>query len=386
MRTDTYLLRLGEVTLKKKNRSWFIKQLVKVIQPRIRDLDADLQVKHKKLLLKTEAPPEKVRDALSTVFGLVGISPILRVDLDMDTIKSTCLEIIRPYFGSNKTFAVKAKRVRKDYPMTSPEIQRELAGFLFENGLNLDVDLKHPDLCLSVSIEFTQCWISLETWPGLGGLPVTDRNRYGLLLSGGIDSPVAGNMIQRRGGYLEAIYFHTPPFTVESAKDKVIDLAEILARFQNGMKLHIVNFSEVMKTIKATCSEPYMVVLSRRFMIRVAERILRASHGHALVTGENLGQVASQTIENITVVNDVAALPILRPLIGLDKQDIITWARKMGSFETSIRPYQDCCSLFAPDEPVTRASSGSLLKEETALDVEAMVEQALAQTETMQLD
>ena len=380
-RAQTYLLRLGEVTLKKKNRKWFIENLIQVIKPRLMGLNANIERRHKKLLINTAAPPEQVKKALSTVFGLVGISPIIRIGQNWQILKELCLEIMMPFSGTGRSFAVRAKRVKKDYPLNSLEIQTQVADFLFDSGLDLPVDLNHPELTLSISIEFSEIWLSVECWPGLGGLPVSNKNRFGLLLSGGIDSPVAGNLIQKRGGKLEAIYFHTPPFTVEAAKDKVVDLAEILSRYQNGLNLHVVNFSEVMKAIKASCHENLIVVLSRRFMMRVAERIMEKIGGDALVTGESLGQVASQTIENIRTVNDCVTLPVLRPLIGLDKSEIIAWARKIESFETSIRPFQDCCSLFAPEEPATRTSSSRIAREEARLDCEALILSALEQTE-----
>ncbi|PIE89779.1 MAG: tRNA 4-thiouridine(8) synthase ThiI [Acidobacteria bacterium] len=385
MKTNTYLLRLGEVTLKKRNRNWFINNLVRIIKPRVRHLDAKLEKRHKKLLLYTEAPADEVRKALKTVFGLVGVSPIFKTTRDMEDIKKTALELVKPHFESQKSFSVKAKRTQKTYPVKSPDIQRQVAEYLFEHGLNLKVDLKHSELTLLISVEFKETWLSLETWPCLGGLPVSSKNKFGLLLSGGIDSPVAGNLIQKRGGYLEAVYFHTPPFTVESAKDKVIDLAEILSRYQNGFNLHIVNFTEVMKTIKANCHDSLMVVLSRRFMMRVAERIMTEKGGQALVTGESLGQVASQTIENISIANSVVTMPVLRPLIGMDKTEIISWSRKIDAYETSIRPYEDCCSLFAPEEPATRASARKVQHEESKLDINGLVERALEQTESIRL-
>jgi len=385
MKTDTYLLRLGEVTLKKRNRKWFINNLIKIIKPRIKHLNAALQRRHKKLLLITEAPESEVKQALSTVFGLVGVSPIYRTSLDLNEIKTLSLELMKPFFGSGQSFSVKAKRVKKDYALKSPQLQEEIAGHLFENGLDLPVNLKHPELSLGISIEFHEVWVHVEVWPGLGGLPVSTKNKYGLLLSGGIDSPVAGNLIQKRGGSLVAVYFHTPPYTVESAKDKVLDLAQILASYQNGLDLHVVHFTEVMKTLKVMCHDSLIVVLSRRFMMRVAEKILIRVGCDALVTGESLGQVASQTIENIRIVSECADLPILRPLIGMDKGEIIQRARKMGSFETSIRPYDDCCSLFAPEEPATRATHSRIQREEAKLNIDELVQRAVDQTELISL-
>ena len=383
---DAYLLRFGELALKGRNRDKFVDDLVKIVKPRIKPLGAVIQKRHKKIVIVTQAPPEAMRKALAHVFGVTGISPIWRVDHDFEGIARSAWELLKPHADSNKTFAIRARRPFKKYPLNSMELQLKLADYFWEQGLRLKVNLKKPQLELGLSIEHDATWLYLETWPGLGGLPVSRFNKHGLLLSGGIDSPVAGNMIQKRAGSLEAIYFHTPPFTVEAARDKVVDLAEVLARYQNNLTLHVVNFTQVMKTLRAQCQEKFMVVLSRRFMMRVATKIMQSRGGMSLITGESLGQVASQTIENIGAVNEGVPLPILRPLIGMDKQEIISIARRIGTYETSILPFDDCCSLFAPKEPATKANLKHLHHQENQLDIEAMVQQAVEDTEMIEIE
>ena len=386
MQPSYYMLRYGELALKGRNRDRFEKHLVNIVKPRIKHLDGHVERRHKRLLVFCKAEPQELRKALSTVFGVVGISPIWETNHNPENIVNLAWRLAEPHKGSDKRFAIKVKRAFKQYPMNSMEMQKHVADQLLSRGLDLKVDLKKPDLKLSISLDFKNTTVHLETWPGLGGLPVDDDTLHGLLLSGGIDSPVAGNLIQKRGGRLTAIYFHTPPFTVEAAKDKVIELASVLARYQNGLDLHVVNFTEAMKAIRATCTESYTILLSRRLMMKVATQLMTRHGGQSLVTGESLGQVASQTIENMTAVNYGVPLPVLRPVIGMDKREIIAMSQKIQAYDISIRPEQDCCSLFSPDEPVTRAKLDLVLKEESKLDAEALVAGALEEVETIHLD
>lgn len=383
LQVQSYVLRFGELSLKGRNQDRFVDDLIKIVKPRIKHLDGKCEKRHKRVLIHTKAPVEQVRAALSTVFGLAGISPIYRVDHDLDNIKAAAWELMAPYKDSGKTFAVRGRRPNKKYPMTSMDLQRELAGHVLSQGLGLQVNLKKPDIELGLSVEKNDTWLYLETWPGLGGLPVCHKTCHGLLLSGGIDSPVAGHLIQKRGGCLEAVYFHTPPFTVEAAREKVEDLAEVLARYQNGITLHIVNFTNLMKTVRAQCDPRYTVIISRRFMMRTAVAILSERGGQSLVTGESLGQVASQTIENMTAVGENLPWPVLRPLIGMDKQEIINIAQRIDTFETSIQPFEDCCSLFSPKNPVTRAKLEHVHHEEAKIDGAALMAEAIQQTESM---
>lgn len=385
MNPTKYLLRYGELALKGQNRKRFEQDLVRIVKPRIKPLGGRVERLHKKLLVHCEAEPAQVKEALSTVFGLTGISPIWRTSKNFDDIATLAWKLVQSHANSGKTFAVRAKRADKRFPITSPDLQIKLAEAVLGKGLNLPVNLKKPDLCLTVNVDFEYAWVHLETWPGLGGLPVCRHDKHGLLLSGGIDSPVAGHLIQKRGGALEAVYFHTPPFTVEAAKEKVLDLCEILAKYQSKLTLHVVNFTETMKIIRSECMESYVVVLSRRFMMQIASRIMEKVGGKSLVTGESLGQVASQTIENIYAVNHGVTYPILRPLIGMDKLEIVNIAKKIGSYDISIQPFEDCCSLFSPKSPVTRARMEAIEKNEARLNVQGIIEQALENVETIEL-
>lgn len=382
---DAYLLRFGELALKGRNRSRFVDHLVKILKPRVRPLRGHIMVKHQKILLTAQAPPEQVREAMRTVFGIVGVSPIYRAPLDLEQAKELAWRLVEPHVGSGKTFALRGKRVDKRFPKTSMDVTHYFADYLFGKGLDLEVQLKNPDLQLGFNIEKDGIWFFTETWPAGGGLPVDPRLKLGLLLSGGIDSPVAGHLMQRRGAFIEPIYFHTPPFTVEAAKEKVVDLAAVLARYQNSMQVHVVNFTEAMKAIRVDCEERYVVVLSRRLMMRAAVRIMQQVGGQGLITGESLGQVASQTIENIHAVNHGVPIPILRPLIAMDKRDIIRTAQELGTYEISIQPFDDCCSLFAPADPVTRARMKAIEVEERKLgDIDGLIERALENTEVIE--
>lgn len=375
VKPDAYLLRFGEMAIKGRNHERYVDDLIRILKPRLAPLDGKVEKLHKKLLIRCDAPLDQVRAALSTVFGIVSISPIWRLPLDLESIKEKAWLLLKRFKRSNLKLAVKVKRANKNFPMKSNDISREIAIDLFRRGLELPVDLKNPDLPLGVIIDQSEVWIHLETWPGLAGLPVCEFNRYGLLLSGGIDSPVAGNMIQKRGGQLEIIYFDTPPYTTDGAREKVLALSELLAAYQNELVLHTVNMTQAMQSIRALADSAYTVLLSRRLMMRVAERLLESCQ--ALITGESLSQVASQSIENMMVVHQATQKLLIRPLVGLDKQEIIQRAEAIGSFEISKRPDQDCCSLFAPKNPVTRAKLEDVLEQEYRLPMEQLLEACL---------
>lgn len=382
VKPDAYLLRFGEMAIKGRNHERYVDDLVKILKPRLIAIGGKIEKQHKKLLIRCDAEPQHVRDALRFVFGIVSVSPIWRVKSNFDAIETKAWSLVEPFKGSQHTFAVRVKRVNKRFAMTSSEIARKLAQGLYNRGFDLPVDLNQPTLPLGVVIASDETWIFMETWPGLSGLPICEHARYGLLLSGGIDSPVAGNMIQQRGGQLEVIYFDTPPYTTDGAREKVQELAELLARYQNRLTLHTVNMTQAMQTIRATAASAYTVILSRRLMLQVSERLVDCQ---ALVTGESLSQVASQTIENLAAVDHAARRPILRPLIGLDKQEIIHRAEALGSFAISKRPDQDCCSLFAPAKPITRAKLDDVLNEEAKFNLDHLIEASLQAVQTTQI-
>lgn len=381
----TYLIRLGEVALKKKNRGRFVDDLVQILKPRIASIRGRLEVRHKLLMLHSDAPSEEVRQVFQTVLGIASISPIWKCSLDFGEIQNLAWDLMKSYANQSYSFAVRAKRPNKKFPMTSPEVERQIADHLFTKGLGLGVDLSNPDITLGITIDHRETWMWTQSWPGLGGLPVSSFNRHGLLLSGGIDSPVAGHMIQRRGGSLVAIYFHTPPYTVPAAEEKVIDLAQVLSHFQNGLDLHIVNFTQAMQAIRSECDPKYTVVLSRRLMMRVASQILKNEGAKSIITGESLGQVASQTIENISVIGHNLPFPILRPLIGMDKLEIIARAKQLHSYQISIRPFDDCCSLFSPQNPITKAILPIAEAEESKIEMDALIKHSVEATQKITL-
>lgn len=380
-----YLLRYGELALKRRNRKVFEQSLKAILEPRLQSIDGSLEMLHKKIVVTSPRSAEAVRRALSTVFGITGISPIWKTGHDLEGIVDLAWDLVKDEAGTGKSFAVRTRRAHKGFPHTSIEMDRMVSQALFSRGLDLPVNLKKPELRLGISIEMNATWIYLDTWPGLGGLPVQPRNRCLLLLSGGLDSPVAGHLIQKRGGHLDALYFHTPPYTVEAAREKVFQLAQVLSRYQNELHLHVVDFTRTMKTLLATCDARYSVILSRRCMMRVACRLAHAMGGLALVTGESLGQVASQTLENIGVINQGTELPILRPLIGMDKREIMDLAMRLGTYDISIQPAQDCCSLFSPNDPVTRANLRHVLRMESRLDLETLGQQDFESIQTTRI-
>lgn len=386
IKPKAYLLRYGELALKGRNRDRFESELLSTLKARIKPLQGRLEKLHKRLLLHCEAEPAEVRQALSTVYGLSSVSPIWRTHHKPDQIVDLAWKLVKEHVDSGKTFAVKVRRSNKQYPIESTDLQRLVAKALTERGLNLPVNLKEPQLCLGITIDFTFAWLYLDTWQGLGGLPVSRASKHLLLLSGGIDSPVAGNLIQKRGGFLEAIYFHTPPFTVDEALRKVEDLCGVLAAYQGEIQLHVVNFTEIMKALRAVCRPSYTVVLSRRLMMQTAERVAGARGCLSLVTGECLGQVASQTIENIGAIEDNLALPVLRPLIGFDKLEIVGRARALGTFPISTRPFEDCCSLFSPKDPLTRARRHLVRLEVEKINPDPMVEEAADQVSSQTIE
>lgn len=385
MQPAFYLVRIGEIALKKRNRKRFLQALQAGIALRTRDLHLEILPQHKKLLLRCAAPAELLRRRLASAFGIAGISPLWTCSHRLEDIQQLCWQLVQPHRGSARSFAVRARRIRKNLPFGSMDVERQVGADLLARGLGMQVNLKHPELEIQISLEYQNSWISLETWPGPGGLPQLGDSRHLLLLSGGIDSPLAGNLIQKRGGTLAAVHFHTPPYTVEAAREKAHDLAALLARFQGELTLFQIPITRFMKRVLADCQQRYAVVLSRRFMVALAGELARRHGIHSLVTGESLAQVASQTIQNMAVIEQGCELPILRPLIGFDKLEIVARAISLGSFPISTRPEQDCCSLFAPAEPVTKASLSLVQAMEAVLPMAELMEDALAEVETCHL-
>ncbi len=376
---------LGEIALKGLNRKYFEDKLISRIKKSIKDTDYESIYKEQGKFY-IEAPEKDfnyIINKLEKIFGLVYISPCIRVDKDMEQIEKASIKIMEEKLSKEtiSTFKVITNRVDKSFPKKSPEVSREIGAVILKKFNDLSVDVHNPEIYIYIDIK-ENCYIYVDKIKGYGGLPVGTNGRGLLLLSGGIDSPVAGFMMAKRGVEISGVHYHSYPFTSERAEEKVKNLAEILSLYAGPIKLYSVNILAIQKELNAKCPEDEMTILSRRFMMRIAERIAKGNGIDALITGENLGQVASQTINGISVINAVVDMPILRPLIGFDKVDIIDLAKEIETYETSILPYEDCCTLFLPDHPVTRPKLKNIEKSEENLNIDRLVDSAI---ETMKI-
>lgn len=375
---------MGEIALKGGNRKYFEDRLVRQIIRAIKDIGFEKIYKEQgKIYIEAEEYkfPQMI-NRLKKVFGLVYISPCLRLDKDMDQIQEAAINIMgRKIERDNpKSFKVLTNRTDKKFPIKSPEVCRHIGGLILKNFKELKVDVHNPDTYLYIDIK-DRVYIYTDRFSGTGGMPTATNGRGLLLLSGGIDSPVAGYLMAKRGVEISALHFHSYPFTSERAEEKVKDLGKILARYTGKIKMYSVNILDIQKEINEKCDPAEMTVLSRRFMMRIGEEIAKAHGIDALITGENLGQVASQTIQGITVINDAVNLPIFRPLIGFDKVDIINIARDIETYETSILPFEDCCTVFLPKRPVIKPRIKDMEKSEEGLDVNGLVSRAIENME-----
>jgi len=371
---NLYLISYGEIALKGENRPFFERILVQRIKQALGGFEKyKVQRTHGRIYCYVQGPEEDVIDSLKRVFGIVSISPTESCDLDLEAIKETAFSIMEKIDYKGKTFKVETRRPNKSFPMQSPEVSREIGAHLLRNLKDLRVDVHNPDILLEIEIR-ERAYVYQEKISGLGGLPVGCNGRAVLLLSGGIDSPVAGYMTMKRGVEIEAVYFHSFPFTSDRAKEKVIDLTRILSAYCGHINLHVVNFTDVLKEIGEKTPNDFLTILMRRMMVRISERVAEKVGAKALVTGESLGQVASQTLEAINATNEVANMPILRPLIGFDKSEIMALARKIGTYEISIEPYADCCTVFVPEHPKTRPELEAVRKAEQNLDIDMLTE------------
>lgn len=372
------LVRYGEVALKGHNRPQFENLLVGNIQNVVKPLGGRVVKRHGRILV-TCAPEQlqKVQDQLSRVFGVVSFSPGVAVELDMEQIRAAALNQLRETtLGGARSFKVECRRPNKGFPLKSPEVAAEIGGALLEALPQLRVDVHHPDTTVTVEIR-EKAYVFTEIIKGVGGMPYRSAGKALLLLSGGIDSPVAGYLMARRGVAIEGIHFHSYPFTSERALEKVMELGRKLAIYTGRLRVHSVNLLDIQRAIQEHCPEEEMTILSRRFMMQIAERIAGERGCQALVTGESIGQVASQTMEGLTVTNSAVTLPVFRPLIALDKVEIIEIARKIDTFETSILPFEDCCTVFLPDRVVTKPRVRNIEASQSLLDSEALIANAI---------
>ncbi|MBV71277.1 MAG: tRNA 4-thiouridine(8) synthase ThiI [Myxococcales bacterium] len=375
------LARMGELFLKGQNQSWFVKKLRSNLKANLLIAVGACTITEARgqLFIRLESN-EQLRAALDVCAntpGLMSCSPVIRVETDPDLIRETATRLaVATWQGQQITFSVKSKRADKRYKMTSPEMNRYVADGILDE-LDLKVDLKAPQVVMNISYKRDLAHIWTESIEGVGGMPIGATGKVMLLLSGGIDSPVAGFLAQKRGCRLNGIYFHSPPFISEASREKVEELARRLAVRQNGMRLHVVSFTNIQKAIRDACDPKLTVLLYRRFMYRIAAQVAKQADCYALCTGESLAQVASQTLENLHMVDSATDMLTLRPLLAYDKAEIVKLARQIDTLETSTLPYDDCCSLFVPKHPVTRGRHSVIDTAESRLDVDALVNEAL---------
>ncbi|SEN06309.1 tRNA uracil 4-sulfurtransferase ThiI [Lihuaxuella thermophila] len=387
MKSNLILLRYGELALKGKNKSEFEDRLVQNIRQKLSGFPGVAVSKaHGRIFVElNDQEMDPIIRELSEVFGLVGFSPAIRIRSELGEIQKAALELVEQSSGI-RTFKVISKRADKKFPIGSQELNHRVGGYILSRCPKVKVDVHHPDLSVHVEVRGTYSYVYGNDIPGPGGLPVGSSGRVMLLLSGGIDSPVAGYMALKRGVELQAIHFHSYPFTSERAKQKVIDLAQILTRFGGRIRLYVVPFTEIQTEINKHCYESYSITVMRRMMFRISEELAKRNQALALVTGESLGQVASQTLESMNAINEVVRIPVLRPLIGMDKHEIMTVAKKIGTYETSILPYEDCCTVFLPKAPKTKPDREVAAKQEARLELERLIQEAVEGTEVIDLE
>ncbi len=379
---EVLLLKYGEIVLKGLNRSYFNTKLESRVRRALKTVQGEFYFDYAQSTLCISASEDADMDAayerVKKVFGVATVCRGIECEKDMDDIQKKLIENVDELLGNAKTFKCDAKRSDKKFPLKSPEICAICGGTVLESRPDMKVDVINPERVITIEIRDRAAFIHGNGEKGAGGVPVGSSGRAMLMLSGGIDSPVAGHMIARRGAAIDAVYFETPPYTGEAAAEKVRTLAEKLTEYCGEIYLHSVSLTEIQETLVANCKEKLFTLLLRRFMVRCASKLAEKYGAGCIVTGESLGQVASQTMQSLAVTDAVATLPVLRPCIGLDKEEIVVRAREIGTFETSILPYEDCCTVFTPKHPDTRPDMAEILEEEAKLDIDALVERALS--------
>ena len=390
---QSFLIKYAEIAIKGKNRHLFEDALVSQICHALREVDGEFNVRKEQGRIYVEAESEfdyeETVEALQHVFGIVGICPVIMAqDEGFDALAQMVVAHVKEVYGDRSlTFKVDARRARKNYPMTSMEINAELGGRILDACPNMSVDVHDPDVMVHVEIR-NQINIYSSEIPGPGGMPVGTNGKAMLLLSGGIDSPVAGYMIAKRGVSIDATYFHAPPYTSERAKQKVVDLAKLVAKYSGPINLHIVNFTDIQLAIYEKCPHDELTIIMRRYMMKIAEHFAKENKCLGLITGESIGQVASQTMQSLAATNEVCTLPVYRPLIGLDKQEIIEISEKIDTYETSILPFEDCCTIFVAKHPVTKPNLNVIKHSEQKLNdvIDELMKTAIETTEVIRVE
>ncbi|WP_282138916.1 tRNA uracil 4-sulfurtransferase ThiI [Rossellomorea aquimaris] len=388
MNYNRILVRYGEISTKGRNRKMFTAKLRENILQALKDFPTiSVSASRDRLHIQLgEENGEEIIPRLEKIFGIQSFSPVVKVAQDIEEISQAGLALVQKSFTPGKTFKVSARRADKKFSMDTNELNYEVGSYILRNMDGLKVDVKNPDINLNVEVRKEGVYLSSEIYQGSTGMPVGASGKAMLMLSGGIDSPVAGYLTMKRGVEIEAVHFHSPPFTSERAKQKVIDLSKKLSAFSGKVKLHIIPFTKIQQTIHDQVPENYTMTSTRRMMLRIADEIREKNEGLALVTGESLGQVASQTLESMQAINDVTNTPVLRPLIAMDKLEIIDIAQKIDTHDISILPYEDCCTIFTPPAPKTRPKKDKVTYYESFVDFDTLIKEAVEGTETFTID
>ncbi len=378
---NVIIVRYGEIALKGLNKRFFEDKLVNQIRNALSDLGKiKIYKAHSRIYIDVaDYNVRDITDRVRKVFGVVSLSVAKRFEASMEKIRKVALQELRDKIDKNsniKTFKIETRRGDKKFPLQSLEISRDVGAYLLKNTDNISVDVHNPDIIVHVEVR-DKAFVFSDKIDGFGGLPLGTNGKAMLLLSGGIDSPVAGWFVAKRGVLIEAMHFHSYPFTSDRAKEKAVDLARILSIYCGKVRLYFVNLLPIQKEINEKCPEGEMTILSRRFMMKIAEKVGGANNCDALVTGESIGQVASQTVKSLYVTNESVEMPVFRPLIAMDKVDIVNLAKEIGTYEISILPFEDCCTVFLPKHPVIQPRLDKILKSEAELDVERLINEAI---------
>ena len=387
-----FLIKYAEIAIKGKNRYLFEDALVKQMKLALEPVEGEFTVTKEQGRVYVFCPEkydfDEAVEALQRVFGIVGISPVvIYEDQGFDQMAKDVVSYMEArYPGYNGSFKVYTRRAKKSYPITSMEVSAAIGEKILDAFPDASVDVHNPEMTLSVEIR-DKIYVYSETLPGPGGMPIGTNGKAMLLLSGGIDSPVAGYMISKRGVSIDATYFHAPPYTSERAKQKVVDLAKEIAKYTGPITLHVVNFTDIQMAIYEKCPHDELTIIMRRYMMKIAEHFANQDNCLSLVTGESIGQVASQTMHSLYVTNEVCQMPVFRPCIGLDKNEIVKVAEKIGTYETSILPYEDCCTIFVAKHPVTKPRLDVIKRSQRNLDdcIDELMKTAIETTEEIKI-
>lgn len=379
---EVLLVRYGEVFLKGQNRPFFLRKLVDHVKAAVQEVHGHVWLSEGRIYVSDYTDQDEAIRRVSRVFGVHSVSPA--IEMEKDSFEAICAQAARMMEKKTGTFKVLAKRSDKQYPMDSPTIMREAGGYILDHVPHLSVDVNHPDHEITIEIR-KLAYLSVDRTMAVSGMPMGTNGKACLLLSGGIDSPVAGFMIAKRGVELCCVHYHSFPYTSERAKEKVLELARILSEYCGKMRVYIVPFTEIQMQIHEKCPENFTTLIMRRYMMRIAEILARKDGAQALITGESIGQVASQTMEALGCTDEVVSMPVFRPCVGMDKSEIIERAERIGTMETSSLPYEDCCTVFTPKHPATHPRKELVRRAEEKLDSQALIDAAIEGTEIVEV-